>query len=256
MIQLPTRIYLRGPRSIIGRHAKQEVKQELLTIPLSQNHRRQGQPTRSPGADSSRGPGPDSTSSFLCGTRFLPRIRHLSLHRKRKAARSCMDEHRRASEMETSSPPRDRASHRLDPSLGTPADACERAGTGSAAFGCSAGSLAPGHRLRAGRRPPRARPPARLPAPPQPSRAAEGPARTPHTHAAAPPGLTPVPLSHTTTFLPWLSMVRPGEPLSSLVCFLLHTAHPLKFLTDYSLHINIGNICCGLPYLFEFGVKV
>lgn len=156
MIQLPTRIYLRGPRSIIGRHAKQEVKQELLTIPLSQNHRRQGQPTRSPGADSSRGPGPDSTSSFLCGTRFLPRIRHLSLHRKRKAARSCMDEHRRASEMETSSPPRDRASHRLDPSLGTPADACERAGTGSAAFGCSAGSLAPGHRLRAGRRPPRA----------------------------------------------------------------------------------------------------
>lgn len=69
-------------------------------------------------------------------------------------------------------------------------------------------------------------PPARLPAPPQPSLAAEGPARTPHTHAAAPPGLTPVPLSHTTTFLPWLSMVRPGEPPPGLACFLLHTAPP------------------------------
>lgn len=54
--------------------------------------------------------------------------------------------------METSSPPRNRASHHLDPHLGTRADAPEPVGAGFPAFGCTEGSLAPG-RLRAGRRP-------------------------------------------------------------------------------------------------------
>lgn len=144
-----------------------------------------------------------------------------------------MDGHRRGSEMETSSPPRNRASLHLDPHLGTRADAREPMGTGFPAFGCTEGSLAPGHRLRAepaGRRSPNVLQRPRVPQ--EPARAptsqpcSRGPAHTPHTHEAAPPGLTPVPLSHTTTFLPWLSMVRPGEPPPGLACFLLHTAPP------------------------------
>lgn len=73
--------------------------------------------------------------------------------------------------METSSPPRNGASQHLDPHLGTQADARERAGTGFAAVGCTAGSLAPGHRFPAGRRPPNV-----LPRPREPARA---PARAP-----------------------------------------------------------------------------
>lgn len=76
--------------------------------------------------------------------------------------------------METSSPPRDGASHRLDPSLGTWADARERAGTGFAAFGCS----------RAGRRPPRARPRA-CPRPRNPASQPRGP-RAPRTYTRPP----------------------------------------------------------------------
>lgn len=108
--------------------------------------------------------------------------------------------------------------------------------TGSATFGCTAGSLAPGHRLRAGQPAPRERPPAHprpprtrpraCPHPRSPASQPRGPRAPRDTHAAAPPSLTPVPLSHTTTFLPWLSMVRPGEPPPGLACFLFHTAPP------------------------------
>lgn len=68
-----------------------------------------------------------------------------------------------------------------------------------------------------------ARAPARAPAAQPRSR---GSTRTPHIYAVAQSALTPVPLSHTTTFLPWLSMVRPGEPPPGLACFLLREAPP------------------------------
>lgn len=144
--------------------------------------------------------------------------------------------------METSSPPRNGASHHLDPHRAT---VFGTRGVGGWSGGARGQVPPPSGALRAtqlratGSAPARApeRPPARLPASPrEPARAparapaaqplSRGSARAPHTHAAGPRGLTPVPLSHTTTFLPWLSMVRPGEPPPGLACFLLHTAPP------------------------------
>lgn len=110
---------------------------------------------------------------------------------------------------------------------GAQADARGRVGNGLAALDCTKGNLAP--QPPAQGRPAPAPPPA---SPREPARApaaqprSRGSTRTPHIYAAAPSALTPVPLSHTTTFLPWLSMVRPGEPPPGLACFLLHEAPP------------------------------
>lgn len=84
--------------------------------------------------------------------------------------------------METSSPPRNRASYHLDPHLGTRADAPEPVGAGFPAFGCTEGSLAPG-RLRAGRRPPNVLRRPRVPQ--EPERAtARAPAAQPRSRGA------------------------------------------------------------------------
>lgn len=146
--------------------------------------------------------------------------------------------------METFSAPRNRAHRHPDPHRITAlrtrgAGGCwGRVGNGLAALGCTKGNLAPRPPAQGRPAPPRAaRPPAPPPASPreparEPARApaaqprSRGCTRTPHIYAAAPSALTPVPLSHTTTFLPWLSMVRPGEPPPGLACFLLREAPP------------------------------
>jgi hypothetical protein len=66
--------------------------------------------------------------------------------------------------------------------------------------------------LPTGSRSPRSgkgRPAPARPEGPECSPGRRGPARSPHRPPC--PELTPVPLSHTTTFLPWLSIVRPGK---------------------------------------------